>query len=639
MTMFKPNIKIKHLAVYKSGEEAYSENFHSGLNIIRGQNSSGKSTIMDFLFFALGGEILSSQWRDTAEKCDSVTLGVSLNGNDVTISRDIEKKNNRPMRIFMGHWEEAKSSAHTGWEIYPYSRGNKDSFSQVLFRLLGLPEVQYDEQNTKITMNQILRLIYSDQLSPVDKIFKMQPFDSAITRQTVGDLICGAYSDIYYKSKLRLIDADVELKSLMARKKTLINAHAQDGHPLNMEWLNEERKQIEGEIDKVNHEIEQLEKQIFSTQFDDRLTLNDQQSTYEKIVVLQEELGELKSELNKISLEIIDSDNFIKSLDTKIQQLDESSGVINQFDELSFQFCPSCRAPANEYEMEGACNLCKSPFDNELIKKRSARLINEFYRQKEQSENLQEIRKKTAASIKAKIANKMELWEQAGKHYRVALRTPTTELRSKLRELNRDAGYLYRSQEELALKKEIIERIDEINHQISAITREMEELKDKVATEENKMKIQRARAYELVEAEALSFLKNDLKRQSSFSKARHFNFEFDSDRMAVDNDSFFSASSMVYMKNSFLTSLLFAAVKDKNFYHPRILILDTVEDKGMEPDRSMNFQRLIAKRSEEAISEHQIILATSMIAPELNIAKYTVGEFYTHENRSLKILG
>lgn len=34
---------------------AYDEQFHKGVNIIRGQNSSGKSTIIRFIFFALGG--------------------------------------------------------------------------------------------------------------------------------------------------------------------------------------------------------------------------------------------------------------------------------------------------------------------------------------------------------------------------------------------------------------------------------------------------------------------------------------------------------------------------------------------------------------------------------------------------------
>lgn len=85
-----------------------------------------------------------------------------------------------------------------------------------------------------------------------------------------------------------------------------------------------------------------------------------------------------------------------------------------------------------------------------------------------------------------------------------------------------------------------------------------------------------------------------------------------------------------------IASFAIATANNKAFSHPRFMLMDTVEDKGLEPERSKNFQRLLYEKSSAAISSNQMIIATSMIAPELDIPEVTVGDFYTHENRTLK---
>ena len=66
-------------------------------------------------------------------------------------------------------------------------------------------------------------------------------------------------------------------------------------------------------------------------------------------------------------------------------------------------------------------------------------------------------------------------------------------------------------------------------------------------------------------------------------------------------------------------------------------MIDTVEDKGMEPMRSHNFQKEIVRISEQSIVDHQMIYATSMIAPQLDAPQFTVGKASTHESRTLNI--
>ena len=52
-TLFKSFLMLKRLAVFRAGSPVYDEVFHEGVNIIRGENGSGKSTIMDFIFHVL----------------------------------------------------------------------------------------------------------------------------------------------------------------------------------------------------------------------------------------------------------------------------------------------------------------------------------------------------------------------------------------------------------------------------------------------------------------------------------------------------------------------------------------------------------------------------------------------------------
>lgn len=325
MTLYKPSLKVTNLTVFRGENTVYSEAFHSGLNIISGENSSGKSSIMDFLFFGLGGDLSEHQWRETSLLCDRVIIGVECNGHNISLLREIEPKKMRPMGIFFGDHDSALMAPQSEWQKYPYSRGgaksDKESFSQVLFRLLGLPEVRIEEQNVKITMHQLLRLLYSDQLASVERIFRLQQPDDAITRSTVADILLGAYSDNFYSATLRLKDAQDELTAVNIKLRATRDRYQIDGRPLTEEWMNAEISKLYAEIDEIASQIQQIEDQMFSDQFDDRLTLNDQKNSYEKVVRLQVEIGKLSEKLDATEMEISEAREFIRTMESKVSDL------------------------------------------------------------------------------------------------------------------------------------------------------------------------------------------------------------------------------------------------------------------------------------------------------------------------------
>lgn len=205
-----------------------------------------------------------------------------------------------------------------------------------------------------------------------------------------------------------------------------------------------------------------------------------------------------------------------------------------------------------------------------------------------------------------------------------------------MRSLNREAGYAQRALEELATRKSIVAELREAQLRRDDLQREIDTVQAVIKASEKRNQSQISQARHFIELEILDFLRRDLERQSTFKNAESVNFEFDGDRINVNGESFFSASSMVYLRNSFIASMTIAAANEKSFSHPRFMLMDTIEDKGMEPERSKNFQRILYEKSSTAISKNQMIIATSMIAPELDNPDVTVGAFYTHQNRTLR---
>ena len=87
---FNPTLIVTRVVVERNGVAVYDEIFHDGVNIIRGENSSGKSTVLNFIFYGLGGDL--SEWSAVARLCTRVIVEVRINGNAATLAREVSEK-------------------------------------------------------------------------------------------------------------------------------------------------------------------------------------------------------------------------------------------------------------------------------------------------------------------------------------------------------------------------------------------------------------------------------------------------------------------------------------------------------------------------------------------------------------------
>ena len=142
-------------------------------------------------------------------------------------------------------------------------------------------------------------------------------------------------------------------------------------------------------------------------------------------------------------------------------------------------------------------------------------------------------------------------------------------------------------------------------------------------------------AMRLVTSTARGLLMQDLKRQEEFQQPAQISVDFADDAILVDGKMNFAESSNVVLKNVTILSLLGAAARDDKFFHPRFLLMDNVEDKGMEQVRSHNFQKIIVDLSNSVSTPHQIIFTTSMLNPDLDLDQFTIGPHYNEDLHTL----
>lgn len=635
MTLYSPTIIVRRLVILKGVTRVYDERFHTGVNIIRGENSSGKSTVLNILVHGLGGDI--SQWSEHALLCDRVLVEVELNGKTATLSREIVRATKRPMDIFGGDLDAALTAGITDWRRYPYiSSEGKQSFSQAVFALLDLPEVQ-TETSGKLTLHQILRLLYSDQLSPVENIFRFERFDAPIVREAVGRLLCGAYHPEIYENEMRIRALEKEQSEVSATLHSIYAVLGSVKHSLNEDWAEAQLQELRVTLENLEKEIEEAERELFAEDSNENFTLTAQRIAFDEVQARQAEITTLRRAIEALELEITDSANFIAALEAKLAALKDAGLVSNEIESIDFLWCPSCYATLDRDVGEHACHLCKSPFDDERLKTRLINLTNDVGIQLRQSAILQKERNRELGELQSQERAVESEWRTAADRLASQQRTPSSDLRSRLRTLNQRAGYVQREIEDVQEKSGLIEQLSRLSKRKADIAGELSALEDRnlelKSSEQDRLTI----AYTEIADRTRDFLQNDLPRQDAFQSARQINFSFGSDKISVNGESYFSASSLVILKNSFLAGFLFAATEDRQFRHPRLAILDTVEDKGMEPERSQNFQKLLVAASEGTNVDHQIIFATAMIAEDLDSEAYTVGRFSSHDDRTLAV--
>ncbi|HEY0669166.1 MAG TPA: AAA family ATPase [Sphingobacteriaceae bacterium] len=634
------NLFLNRMIVYtRKREVAYDEVFHHGVNIIAGDNSSGKSTITHFIFYILGGAF--NDWVKEAKQCSEVVAEVQMNEATITIRREINispetKKANaaEPIHIFWGPFDESQKAKYTDWERYGYvTSDTKKSFSNVFFDLLDIPMVKGDNN---ITFHQILRLLYVDQDSPTSSLFYYEPFDTTLTRETVSDLLLGAYNQILYDSKQRLNEVDGELDDLRKEIKVIRQFIPNDNDLL--------PPHIRTRIDNKEKEINSIESELIALTEQQKVVRYTQNTKLEFEKLNQASIGQretvikLEEQINSLKFEIDDSKYFIAALENKVKAIRNSILTREFLGEFPLDYCPECLSDLKKPDASGSCKLCKEAIDSSFGVTKAKKIEQELSFQIKESRNLIVVRERQLLNVSTKLESEKVALYQLQAKVNSALKDVKSVRDERIDSLFVDKGLIEGEILQLRTLLENAELYQSLIERRKLLEDEKATLLKQIDNMTSEQEIKKESVKRTIEKEGLYLLNNDLKRQDDFIEAKQFNIDFRNNLAFIaDKDAKYSASSNFYLKTSARFAIFLASLQNNDMRYPRFILCDNMEDKGIEEGRAQNFQHIIINEAEKQPgSEYQMIYTTSFLPLDLSGTSYLVGEYYTKDSPSLK---
>ncbi len=622
MIMYKPTLILKRLVIQKSGDIAYDEVFHEGVNIIRGANASGKSTIVESIFYVLGGDIPIK--KEEFSGCDFVYGEFEMNETIFTLKRAIE--DGRPaIDIFEGSYNQAISNAEK-WNRYPNTRSDiKKSYSQILFSFLGIPENKTLE-GQNITMHAILRLMFEDQSTLSRKIFLSQSYlEKDITRQAISDLLLGIDDSELLSLKIELNNNEKDFSSYDGQLKKITAVLHDANMDINDISLAAEKKEIYNKQEQIKNKIKDLYADDVSTSM---------KNANENFAVIKSKVSKIKHEISiaeqkvkSLLFEVKDSCEFIVSLDIKLDALSVSNEITKKIGIIKLAHCPSCFEELKEQSNQGKCVLCKSDLKDDGLSVGLLKMRNEIDFQKQESERIIERKNKRIQELKSELRSLGEELKVLEHQNQTFINAPNP-IEADLRALLEKTGYLQCALEDVAKREELRDKVSDISEKKAELTLIISELKDKIYNAEYAREKRKIEIYSDINDTAISLIKND--PVPELQDVDGISFDFAKDELLAIGKASPAASTGSYLKNAFFFSLFLVSLKHEAVRYPRFTIMDNIEDKGVQDNRVQQFHKDIRKHSDESNVKHQIIFTarSDVVTDELEKSGLCIGENY-----------
>jgi hypothetical protein len=360
----------------------------------------------------------------------------------------------------------------------------------------------------------------------------------------------------------------------------------------------------------------------------------DRQKMQTRLRGVSRNLNRTEQRATTLSDEIDEIGQFLSYLEDQLATLTATDELAEKVGSIEFQYCPACLKPLSE-DRARHCIVCHTVLDDDATKSKYFEIRIDTELQIRESRQLLDSKTSELANeritVRALRRDYTSLLSDFTSRYDVS----NSPRESFLAERNRRIGRIDYELSYLEELRAIVQRIDVLSAERAALNDEISRVETLLRRLSASAITRRSKAMALIGSIGRNILKQDLSREDSFDDPKSFSVNFADDAMLVDGKMNFAESSNVVLKNATLLSMLLAACYDLDFWHPRFLLMDNIEDKGMEPPRTHNFQRLIIAEAQKLSVPFQIIFTTSTPDPSLEDSPLTVGPKYSRQSKTL----
>lgn len=635
----KPHLLLRRLVISGSGRTVYDQLYHAGVNIIRGKNNSGKSTISEMIFYVLGGE--NVDWIDEAKACDWVHGEFDVSGLVLSLRREITVNDPPSIAVCEGPLSETMHTVN-GWSSYGRTRsGNKESFSQFMFDRIGLPQTKSVDSQANVTMYQILRLLYADQNTDSTSIFRKerQPFaDRQDIRRSVGEMLLGIDDLQGHELRQQQLHLVKQLAQKKSRFDSLLDAAEKTDPNFRISNYADQVKKADAEQKALDVAIGVASAQIETSKKHDKEAMARIGTLEKSLANINTKIETLRDTINSLSLGIADSEVFVSSLRSNLQDLVAANKAREFIGTVALAYCPICLADLAAAN-DKCCPLCKSSNSGEAISGGRLRYMQELKHQINESANLLDHKRRMLSghetSIKTTIRERNGILTELR-----SMVNGSSQIDANISQLLKNYGYLTRKIEDLGRMESLQKEVESLENEVRSIRENLERVESAINRRQSQQESRRNHCQDRIGELTVDVLHKDIivNANDTLRDASGLIFSFEKDFLSVRHGRL-SASTQAFLKSSYYLGLLRFGFEDKLCRLPMFFVLDNIEDKGMTPERFRNFHHLLIQHSTAATVPHQVILTTSYIDDELDGSPYCVGPSYDHPPYTLDING